>query len=56
MESLGCPPVVAEPTEVKVDGGICRVSGKTSSQFLSALLLRFTTLASENETFGDPDH
>ena len=41
----GCPPVVAEPTEKEVDGGICRVSGKTSSQFLSALLLASPLLA-----------
>ena len=41
----GCPPVKAEPTEKEVDGGVCKVSGKTSSQFLSALLLASPLLA-----------
>ncbi|KAH8061909.1 shikimate 3-dehydrogenase [Aureococcus anophagefferens] len=31
----GCPPVVVKPG-ARVDGGVARVSGKTSSQFLSA--------------------
>jgi len=41
----GCPPVKAEPTDSEVDGGVCKVSGKTSSQFLSALLLASPLLA-----------
>jgi len=41
----GCPPVMCSPTESAVDGGICKVSGKTSSQFLSALLLASPLLA-----------
>lgn len=39
----GCPPVDIKPS--KVDGGSCRISGKTSSQFLSALLLASPLLA-----------
>ncbi|KAH8082938.1 shikimate 3-dehydrogenase [Aureococcus anophagefferens] len=40
----GCPPVVVKPG-ARVDGGVARVSGKTSSQFLSALLLASPLLA-----------
>lgn len=39
----GCPPVTIEGRDV--DGGECRISGKTSSQFLSALLLASPLLA-----------
>jgi len=36
----GCPPVrIADTRDAPVDGGRCSVSGKTSSQFVSALLL-----------------
>jgi len=41
----GCPPVSIGATDAVVDGGTCKVSGKTSSQFLSALLLASPLLA-----------
>ena len=45
----GCPPVVAGATGEAVDGGTCAVSGRTSSQFLSALLLASPLLARTNK-------
>ncbi|KAJ1451403.1 Enolpyruvate transferase domain-containing protein [Pelagophyceae sp. CCMP2097] len=41
----GCPPVQIGPISPDVDGGVVRVSGKTSSQFLSALLIAAPLLA-----------
>jgi len=42
-----CPPVSIEGRAI--DGGKCRVSGKTSSQFLSALLLASPLMAASRE-------
>mmetsp|Transcript_7593 Transcript_7593/g.10550 ORF Transcript_7593/g.10550 Transcript_7593/m.10550 type:complete len:490 (-) Transcript_7593:1168-2637(-) len=41
----GCPPVYIKKSSSIIDGGSCQVSGKTSSQFLSALLLASPLLA-----------
>ncbi|KAJ8601212.1 hypothetical protein CTAYLR_003277 [Chrysophaeum taylorii] len=45
----GCPPVSIEGAKGRVDGGECRISGKTSSQFLSALLLASPLLAATED-------
>lgn len=45
----GCPPVEIKGSAAAIDGGSCRISGRTSSQFLSALLLAAPLLARTND-------